>query len=367
MPADIPELLATVRQGKNRYAANEQATKQGIVLPLFARLGWDRDDVSEVAPEYAVGSGRVDYCLKRGSECLVFVEVKRVAEPLDGHQEQLLRYAFEQGVDLAVLTDGMRWWLYLPTQSGSWEQRRFFMIDLEEQTPEHVASHLRRYLGKPAVLDGTALRAAQELHTSRTKELRIREAIPTAWQDLCEEADAGLIELLSEKVEGLCGHKPNPEKLEEFIAQVGARYERSEQTGIPRAKRPRGHTSSTDATQSRTQSDQWTFQKPRSFTFLGQVHEVTTFKAILVELAQMLQTKYPIEFWNRVGELQRGRGRRYFTREPDGLQEPREIGQTGIYMETCLSANAVRDRCYELLGAFDLPPDALTVELRPKA
>ena len=81
----------------------------------------------------------------------------------------------------------------------------------------------------------------------------------------------------------------------------------------------------------------------------------------------MLQTKYPIEFWNRVGELQRGRGRRYFTREPDGLQEPREIGQTGIYMETCLSANAVRDRCYELLGAFDLPPDALTVELRPKA
>lgn len=154
MAEDLQEFIESVRRNKNLYAAgNEEATKQGVVLPLLARLGWNRDDISEVVPEYTVGTGRVDYCLKKRPAPVVFVEVKRLGEPLDVHQQQLLHYAFEQGVTIAALTDGVRWWLYLPTQPGSWEQRRFFTIDLEDQDPEDVAARLEQYLRKSAVFD----------------------------------------------------------------------------------------------------------------------------------------------------------------------------------------------------------------------
>ena len=47
--------------------------------------------------------------------------MKRTGTALTEHQEQLLGYAFREGVPLAALTDGLIWWLYLPTAAGSWE------------------------------------------------------------------------------------------------------------------------------------------------------------------------------------------------------------------------------------------------------
>ena len=64
----------------------------------------------------------------------MFIEVKRARVNLEDHQQQLLEYCFQEGVRLAVLTNGRTWWLYLPLQAGSWEQRRFLTIDLESQT-----------------------------------------------------------------------------------------------------------------------------------------------------------------------------------------------------------------------------------------
>jgi hypothetical protein len=83
-------------------------------------------------------------------------------------------------------------------------------------------------------------------------------------------------------------------------------------------------------------------------------------------VASRLLAMHPVEFYDKVKELQSIRGRRYFVSEPDQLQEARQIGSSGIWVETCFSANAVRDRSYELLAAFGLTPDKLTVELLPK-
>ena len=144
---------------------DESATKQGVVLRLLSLCGWNQFDLSEVSPEYTVGNRRVDYALMPGSPNAVFIEVKRPSESLEGHQQQLLGYCFQEGVKLAALTNGRTWWLYLPLQPGSWEQRRFLTIDLESQEPDIVERRFMEYLSKGMVTSGQAVSDAEDLVT----------------------------------------------------------------------------------------------------------------------------------------------------------------------------------------------------------
>ena len=142
---------------------DESATKQGVVLRLLSLCGWNQFDLSEVSPEYTVGNRRVDYALMPGSPNAVFIEVKRPSESLEGHQQQLLGYCFQEGVKLAALTNGRTWWLYLPLQPGSWEQRRFLTIDLESQEPDIVERRFMEYLSKGMVTSGQAVSDAEDV------------------------------------------------------------------------------------------------------------------------------------------------------------------------------------------------------------
>ena len=100
MSDSLEDFLQRLRRQQNPSLDNEEATRQGIILPVLGRLGWDRDNVREVFPEFQVENGRVDYCLKIGEKKGAFIEVKRPSENLESHQEQLLEYAFRDGVEL---------------------------------------------------------------------------------------------------------------------------------------------------------------------------------------------------------------------------------------------------------------------------
>jgi len=52
---------------RTRDAMNEEATKQGYILPLFRALGWDTSDPAVVSPEEKVSRGRVDYAFRIGN------------------------------------------------------------------------------------------------------------------------------------------------------------------------------------------------------------------------------------------------------------------------------------------------------------
>ena len=73
-------------------------------------MGWDIFNVDEVIPEYPVGDTKIDYALKTGRyNDKAFIEVKRIREDLERHQEQLLGYCFKEGVNFAILTNGIIW------------------------------------------------------------------------------------------------------------------------------------------------------------------------------------------------------------------------------------------------------------------
>ncbi|MCY4364760.1 MAG: hypothetical protein OXE17_00810 [Chloroflexi bacterium] len=219
---------------------DESATKQGVVLRLLSVAGWDTFDTSQVVPEYTVGNRRVDYALRPGTPNAVFIEVKRPGENLERHQQQLLEYCFQEGVNLAVLTNGRTWWLYLPLQAGSWEQRRFLTIDLDDQEPGIVKHRFLEYLAPERVDSGQAVRDAEALVESQQRTETMGKTIVAAWNQIVETPDELLVDLISETTERMCGFKPEPDLVEQFLAQRIQKLFDSppEQERLPRRGQP---------------------------------------------------------------------------------------------------------------------------------
>ena len=214
----IAQAVEQIRNTVSLSVLDESATKQGVVLKLLSLAGWDTFDVSQVVPEYTVGNRRVDYALRPDSPDAVFIEVKRPGENLERHQQQLLEYCFQEGVKMAVLTNGRTWWLYLPLQAGSWEQRRFLTIDLEVQEPSVVERRFLEYLSPERVGSGQAVGDAEDLVKSQQRAEIIVKTIAAAWTQIVETPDGLLVDLISETTERICGFKPEPGLVKQFLA-----------------------------------------------------------------------------------------------------------------------------------------------------
>ena len=87
--------VGDLNQDRRIISFDEAATKQVVVLRVLSLLGWDTFNIDEITPEYSVGGKRVDYSLRISNMNRVFIEVKRIGEDLEVHQEQLLNYAFK--------------------------------------------------------------------------------------------------------------------------------------------------------------------------------------------------------------------------------------------------------------------------------
>jgi len=200
--------------------SSDQATREMAVNPVIGALGWNTFNPDEVAREFSVLGGRVDYCLRGQMRNLVLIEVKRAGTDLSEHQEQLLRYAFDEGAPLAALTDGLVWWLYLPMAGGSWEQRRFFQIDFRERASADAAMAIHRFLNRDGVIDGTALEEAQREFESQERDRRVLVALQEAWRRVLGDPQGLLRDLLSETVQEISGVVPDREALAEFLREV---------------------------------------------------------------------------------------------------------------------------------------------------
>jgi len=208
-----------LKEDRKIASFDEAATKQAIVLRLLSILEWDTYSIDEVTPEYSVRGRRVDYCLKTGNIKRAFLEVKKIGEQLESHQEQLLNYSFHEGVKLAILTDGIQWWFYLPLREGGWENRRFYTIDIRQQETEEVASKFIDFLSRENIASGQASQNAEEVYESHRKQIILEDTLPKAWNKIIAGPDEVLIDLVSETTEELCGQRPNSGMVERLISE----------------------------------------------------------------------------------------------------------------------------------------------------
>ena len=145
--------------------------------------------------------------------------VKSFGEQLESHQQQLLEYCFQEGTELAALTNGRTWWLYLPLQRGNWDQRRFLTIDLESQDPAIIEQRFMEYLSQDKVISGRAVSDAENSVRSQQRAETIDKTLIEAWNQIVETPDEILVDLISETTERICGMKPEPELVKQFLSR----------------------------------------------------------------------------------------------------------------------------------------------------
>ncbi len=365
--------LQRLQQNPVRPDTSEEAVNFSSVVPVLHNLGWDWTDPTVVIPEYVLEGRRVDFCLRTGGVS-VFVEVKRPSEDLERHQKQLLEYAFSEGVHLAVLTNGSSWWFYLPTAVGSWEQRKFLVVDVVAQEPSVASESFRKFLSVDAVSTGEALGAAQALLSDAYRNEAVRKALPEVWRRLASEPDELLVELLAESTEAISGHRPDDEAVAEFLLTLT----NTATVDVAHAvSRERGTTSPTGS-QGRTPSGGFPAAKPVArpeatrptvtgtvavaYTFLGVRNEVATWKDILIGVSRRLVELHGDAFAEAT--TLRGRKRRYFSVDSRELAEPAQIGNSEFFAETNLSANDILKRCRSLVAMFGYPTESFSFENR---
>lgn len=210
----IEEIRAGIKVGS---FTNEASVSQGIVLRLLHALSWPAYDTQIVCPEYSLEGRRVDYALCHPpGKPIAFVEVKQIGLSA-GAERQLFEYAFHIGVPLAILTDGQEWNFFLPGEQGDYGERRVYKLDIVERDIAESVSRLNRYLKYDAIVSGAAIDAAREDYRNVARDRQMKATLPKAWDKLVEEEDELLLEIVADRVEVLCGYKPDPDTVARFL------------------------------------------------------------------------------------------------------------------------------------------------------
>ena len=347
-------------QSDERLASFDEArVKQAVILPILRGLGWDTDNPDEVWPEYSVKERWVDYALLTSTTAKVFIEAKKGGEPLEKHDSQLLDYACKHdGVEIAALTNGITWWFYLPLRAGSWEQRKFSTLELNNQDKEDTTRNFLEFLSKENVSSGEAVQNAADLYEQNQKKRQILATLPEAWNQLVSEPEDLIVDLLVDKTKELCGEETDKSTVERFLS---AHLQNIKITSLlaPVEPVPTPELPPLDRGKD-TKPKVLIFTKPKAFTFNGSRYEIESWRGMLVRLCEIVHTAHRDRF-EQVLNL-RGRNRPYFSRNPNDLREYRAINKTGIYVEVNQSATSARKLARELIFLFGYGENDLSFE-----
>jgi predicted type IV restriction endonuclease len=299
-----------------------------------------------VQPEYTVATKRVDYALRVNNHNKAFIEVKKIGTDLEQHQEQLLNYSFQEGVKLAILTNGIAWRFYLPLLEGSWERRKFYTIDIYDQEADEIALKFEDFLLKENVVSGKSTKNAENVYKSKQKKEIIRSTIPKAWNKLVTEPDEDLVELIAEMTERLSGYKPDHPTVAAFLGAQSFAAEIVPFSSIfeipPRPVK---------AIKTEIDREDYSNTSIASFVFEGTKYEIRYWKDVLTGVTEIMLKKHRDQF-SKVLTLV-GRKRPYFTRNPNELRVAERIDDTDIFVEINVSANRIAllsKRIIELFG-----------------
>ena len=353
MNEELLRLINDFQKDRRLLSLDEAATKQAVVLRILKILGWDPFNVDEVYPEYSVGGRRVDYALRHKGRNMVFIEVKKVNEDLEKHQEQLLNYSFQEGVRLGILTNGISWWFYLPLREGSWEQRKFYTIEIYDQESKEITKKFEEFLSKENVISGKAIENAENLYKSKQRQYLIEKTLPKAWEKIITEPDERLVELLADTTEKLCGYKPDSEIVEQFLLAEVPITQTEEKEISTHMQLPSRRIS---------RSPSYIGKSIVAFTFKGTRYPVRSWKEMLIKITDLMLHAHGEQFYKVLNLV--GRKRPYFTRNPNELREPERINNTEIYVETNLNANSIVKLSKHIIELFGYREDDLSIEVR---
>ena len=332
---------------------NERSAQAQVIGPILAHLGWPSDDPACVLFEHPSGKGRIDIALRLGDRQVAFLETKAPGLDLGGHVDQVLRYAFYEGVDICVLTTGLEWWFYLPREKGPPEDRRFAVLRIDEGggSARECADVLRRYLGRDALGSRSAERSAKEALRELRRMQRLEEEVPKVWAGM-KKGDDELLELIAKRVKERSGLDTTPGEVASVLRMSGPKPKRKSPPQPPESPHQPSRRKS-PPTQRKSPPTRRKSPPSRltSFRLWGRETSVETWAALLVGVYEAVLDRHGDRFLDAARPLW-GKWKPWVSADPDEMLAARPIGQSGLHVETNLSAKEVRRRCRDLLEAF---------------
>ena len=419
--------------------ANEETAKFQIIRPVLDHLGWDTAD-PEVLWEHSVGDrksgGKVDIALRGGRRIAALIEAKAPGQELNKHVAQVLGYAFYEGINICVLTNGPEWRIYLPKEDGPPEERCFANLDLMNGPIERLAEDLEAFLGKENLLSKRSERRAKEVLKARRQADHLNSKLPEIWSQMVREPDQRLVELVVDRAYEELNLRPAPEQVQAVLRGSPAptvtppkpaappRDNRDNRPGVgPRggisdlehrildryeawnSGKDRGRENSSrlnsllhswfelaeedrqmtvsemaanvgktpDTLKNRARRSDEVRRGAGAVTHLrrkvvayelwGERHEVKSWKAMLVGVAEGLHQRH-VHSFDRILTI-RGRKYPHASRDPNELGSvPRLVGTSGIYIEAHGSGETLTRRAIQFLKLFGHSADDLRIETR---
>jgi hypothetical protein len=155
----------------------EEATKNALVMPFIAILGYDIFDPTEVIPEFIADVGikkgeKVDYAIKKDGKIIMLFECKHCGGDLNiKHASQLFRYFSVTDARIAVLTNGVVYRFFTDLEApNKMDEKPFLEVNMMELN-DIVVGELKK-LSKPAFnLDELMTTAGELKYTREVKRL----------------------------------------------------------------------------------------------------------------------------------------------------------------------------------------------------
>jgi predicted type IV restriction endonuclease len=143
----LRELAARIPK-QLEHIQTEEATKNALIMPFIAALGYNVFDPTEVTPELNADIGikkgeKVDYAILREGKPIMLFECKHHAADLSKvHASQLYRYFSVTTARFGVLTNGIVYWFFTDLEApNKMDAKPFFefnMLDIKEQAVEEL-------------------------------------------------------------------------------------------------------------------------------------------------------------------------------------------------------------------------------------
>ena len=317
---------------------NEESAKAQVILPILNELQWKSDDPSHVFFEYTIGGKRVDIALKDDDRCVAFIEAKAPGKKLDAHVSQLLGYAFEEGVDICVLTTGLEWWFFLPREKGPPPKRRFLTLDLHDGSVEEMSMLLQRFLGRYELASHSAEANAKAALKSLHEKRRLEAEIPRVWRTMIDGPDPDLVALVVKRVHEQTGLHATPADLAKPLGMP-----LSDPKPQPISPKPSG---GAKPARKKTKNP-----RPTAFRLWGHESSTTSYAKVLVGVCGAIHGRHASDFIDTVRSLW-GSHRPWVSSDPTELTRPVALEGSSWYIEVNLNANAIRSRCQRLLEVF---------------
>ena len=166
----------------------EEATKNALVMPFIAALGYDVFNPAEVVPEFSAPIGeykdaRVDYAILVDGKPILLLECKALGTSLDmKHCNQLQLYFHGTEAPIAILTDGNRYRFYSDLETANKMDSKPYMEFVLDDMDEMLLPELRK-LAKGKFDRDACMSAANELKYNREFKRLMSEQMEKPHED----------------------------------------------------------------------------------------------------------------------------------------------------------------------------------------